>query len=199
MPIPTLAISSCRSLRRSRSLLALPLTRSPGTAVGPGGERVSLPPSSPPDLLPYPLPLPVRQFFRVWWHHRFPPLRRTIVAPPKMPVLGMRRGAAQPSRGSQTAPVPNRSRGTATPRGGVPKARSAMESAMKKAAGATRRVGAGVARKLGIAAHNCVYQMIVIVAGGLAALQDLLGDPCSEPGGGLCAGSFPTGALVLRR
>ena len=38
---------------------------------------------------------------------------------------------------------------------------------MKKAAGAARHAGAGIARKLGVAADNCVYQMIAIVAGGL--------------------------------
>ena len=124
MPIPTLAVSTCRPSRRSRSLPASSSGSSRTSTVGPSGGRAVPPSSSPPDTLPHPLPLPVRQFSRVWWHHRLPPLRRTLVALPKMPALGMRRGPAQPSRGSQTAPAPSRTRGTATPGGGVPKARS---------------------------------------------------------------------------
>ena len=42
-----------------------------------------------------------------------------------------------------------------------------MKSAMRKAAGATRRAGAGIARKLGVAADNYVYQMVVIIVGAL--------------------------------
>ena len=73
-----------------------------------------------------------------------------------------------------------------------------MRSAMKKAAGASRQAGAGIARKLGVAADNYVYQMIVIIVGALWQLFKIfLADPCPEPAGGRRSGSLSTGALVL--
>ena len=91
-----------------------------------------------------------------------------------MSPVGNRRSLSLGSRGSQTPTPIARTKGTSTPKSTLGTPRSAIKYPKKKAAASVAKKGSGVARRLGVAADDYVYQVLLILIGALGQIFKFL-------------------------